>query len=427
MTEEQLRQLEAILQVPGGVGRSPRIDLDLSPLRQRLGASKTTIYLWQRGSRPQWRFMRRIADILTVPLPEVVQALWRENVGDPCPCGCGGKKTFPEEFPRATTLAIEIPCAQCGLKRIRRRYGWDQHHKLCPACRNSVGRVERIPFTCVGYWDHDATRPRYATNCRKTRLLAPWQVTKRRRQAEHGQRGRAPNSRFNVSKREYQCAGCSNSERLIALTEEKELKFHAKIKPHQNVPRIRSRKQRLELQRAYSRQMNPNFKPPAHKSGAWNSGRVSPDTTRHLLIRAWSGKELPKSVRLGLCRFCGKLARTTKKAPDFHKSCYLKWLGTPQGARFQSLKTQGLKVSLPPSGPGRPMTEESLKISYAWSVQHYIAGKSYRTIAEEHHINFTSVRGRIRFLIDKLPDPSLLGSRFQRAVRLLLDASRATP
>jgi hypothetical protein len=59
--------------------------------------------------------MSRIADVLAVPLPEVVEAMWRETAGEPCPCGCGGTNVFPEERPEARTLAIEILASNVDL------------------------------------------------------------------------------------------------------------------------------------------------------------------------------------------------------------------------------------------------------------------------------------------------------------------------
>src|SRR5688572_6152881 len=110
-----------------------RIDLDLTPLRGRLGVSNCTISLWQYGHhRPRWRFLRPIADILGVSLAEVVYALWNERLGDPCPCGCDGIKVLPDKFASSRQLAIEITC-ECGAKRIRKRHPDGFYHmQLCP-------------------------------------------------------------------------------------------------------------------------------------------------------------------------------------------------------------------------------------------------------------------------------------------------------
>ena len=109
-------------------------------LAQLLGVPKGTVYQWERGSadprpcyRPAWRLMPQIAEALAVPLHELVEALWREKAGDPCPCGvCGGTKIYPETRPEARTLAIEVPCQKCGVKRIHKRWKTGRHRKLCP-------------------------------------------------------------------------------------------------------------------------------------------------------------------------------------------------------------------------------------------------------------------------------------------------------
>ena len=151
-----------------------QIDLkNLALLTQQLNIPKSTVYQWQRGrGRPPWRLMRQIADVLGVPLPEAVEVLWKETVGARCRCGCGGTKVFPEECPEARTLAIEIPCAKCGLKRIHKRWKKSRHRKLCLRCAASV---ERIEFTCVGYQNHDVTR--HTQTCPQTMLLHPNDVS----------------------------------------------------------------------------------------------------------------------------------------------------------------------------------------------------------------------------------------------------------
>src|SRR5882724_9053635 len=101
-------------------------------LAQQLGVPKITVYQWERGSaaaspthRPPARLMPQIADALKVPLPDLLEALWREKDGDDCPRGrCDGKKSFLDTEPEAWTLAIVIPCAnaKCGLKRVHKRW-----------------------------------------------------------------------------------------------------------------------------------------------------------------------------------------------------------------------------------------------------------------------------------------------------------------
>ena len=194
-------------------------------LAQRLGVPKGTVYQWERGSaapspsfRPPARLMPQIADALKVPLPEAIEALWKEKVGDPCPCGCGGKKVFPDpdQFPGARALVIELPCAnaKCGRKRIYKRWKKSRHRKLCSTCATAV---ERIEFTCVGYQDHNATL--HARTCPRTMRLRPCDANARQLLKDNGLE-----SRFDVSAKTYQCNRCASTERLLANKDP--IKFH---------------------------------------------------------------------------------------------------------------------------------------------------------------------------------------------------------
>jgi hypothetical protein len=136
---------------------------NLIPLLRRLGVPEQTFYPWLRGdARPPWKRVRQLADShKRLSLADLVQTFWKENVGDPCPCGCGGKKIVPEKFPKIRGLVIETPCEKCGSIRTWRRS--DRHYKLCGPCAVSSDRVERIEFTCVGFKYHGARR--HAKNC----------------------------------------------------------------------------------------------------------------------------------------------------------------------------------------------------------------------------------------------------------------------
>ena len=56
---------------------------------------------------------------------------------------------------------------------------------------------------------------------------------------------------------------------------------------------------------------------------------------------------------------------------------------------------------------GMSGTEDSLKISCAWAIQHYFAGKTYQTIAEENKSSHPAVMYRVKFFIDHLPAPEM--------------------
>jgi transcriptional regulator with XRE-family HTH domain len=179
-------------------------------LAQHLGIPKVTVYQWERGSadprpshRPPARLMPQIADALKVSLQELLEALWREKDDDLCPCGCGGKTSFADTEPKARTLAIKLPCAECGVPRIYKRWKKDRHRKLCPTCAKSAERAERMVITCRGYQDHRVTR--HADTCRGTVRRRSSYVTNL--------------SSFDPSSMTYQCNDCAGTERLHAWEE----------------------------------------------------------------------------------------------------------------------------------------------------------------------------------------------------------------
>jgi DNA-binding XRE family transcriptional regulator len=403
-----------------------QIDLkNLALLTQQIGVPKSTVYQWQRGrGRPPWRLMPQIADALAVPLPQLVEVLWMEKAGDPCPCGCAGTKVFPEN-PEARTLAIELPCAKCGSKRIYKRWKQSRHRKLCPTCATAV---ERIKFTCVGYRDHNATL--HARTCPRTMRLRPADINARQLLKDNGLK-----SRFDVSSAEYQCNRCASTERLLA-NKERELRALAKKFPHIDVPRIRRREQQIKLLRDHHVEMSPNFKPTreAQKLGHRNfaqmgaEGKTWPKMTKANLIRRWWRDELPKRIRFGICIVCDKIALTYgPEEPHFHWSCHQKWQATSDGRSFQSLRVRGQEARLPPPKPGRPVSEDSLKESYSWAIRYYFRGISFDEIAKQNNLSPKSVEERVKSTIARLPAPDLVSVRFRRPIELLVAASGMAP
>ena len=98
---------------------SPFRDLRLAagykstPIAKALGVSLGTVWCWDQGDRPRWRYMPELAQFFGVDLAEIVDRLWGERIGDPCQCGCSGKKASPKQQ-KAYNLAIELPCTVCG-------------------------------------------------------------------------------------------------------------------------------------------------------------------------------------------------------------------------------------------------------------------------------------------------------------------------
>jgi DNA-binding XRE family transcriptional regulator len=405
-------------------------------LAQRLGVPKGTVYQWERGSaapspsfRPPARLMPQIADALKVPLPEAIEALWKEKVGDPCPCGCGGKKVFPDpdQFPGARALVIELPCAnaKCGRKRIYKRWKKSRHRKLCSTCATAV---ERIEFTCVGYQDHNATL--HARTCPRTMRLRPCDANARQLLKDNGLE-----SRFDVSAKTYQCNRCASTERLLA-NKERELRTLAKKFPHIDVPRIRRREQRIKLLRDHHVEMSPNFKPTreAQKLGHRNfaqmgaEGKTWPKMTKANLIRRWWRDELPKRIRFGICIVCKKIAITySPREPRFHWACHQQWESTPEGKNFQSLRVRGQEARLPPPKRGRPVTEDSLKEAYSWAIRYYFRDISFDEIAGQNNLSPKAVELKVKSIIERLPAPDLVSARFRKPIELLLDASGMAP
>src|SRR5688500_4362043 len=76
-------------------------------LAQQLGAPRETVTGWEHGLRPKWRHIRALAEAFNVKPAVCVSKLWNENVGDPCPCGCGGLRVLPKDD-GAKCLGIEL-------------------------------------------------------------------------------------------------------------------------------------------------------------------------------------------------------------------------------------------------------------------------------------------------------------------------------
>lgn len=403
------------------------VPFDLVSLRERLGVSKSTIYLWQRGAiRPPAGVLLQIAAILNIPLSEVVKIFWKENLGAPGRCGCGITR-FPDD-PNARTLVIEIPCAQCGDKgkRITKAGAHVNHRELCKRCAHLA---EKIRCICIGYPDHDATRWTCSRETWKTREQVSrlqWQKVNRNGKSSFA----LSSDRSSVM---YQCRGCRGAYEMQVKGMEKRFRnFQAQKHPNLNTKllgRIRSREMRLKRLREYSREMNPNFFKPvprrARERDKQRSARVSPARIMGGLVKDWGKKNLPNNAHLAFCRGCGYLQKTEGKVPDFHRRCYSKWFDTPEAKNFLSLIRRGQEASLPPypSRQGRPVTNENLKRFYSWAILYCSGKKSCRQIATENDEDSTFVSRRIAYIINKLPkDPELVTPRWWRQITCLRSA-----
>lgn len=414
-------------------------------LMERLGVSRGTVCLWQRGLiKPPAGALRVIAELWNRPLDDIVELLWKKTLGGPGICGCGINR-FPED-PKARTVLIEIACTRCSAKRFSQPGAHVNHHPLCRKCSHAG---EWLEFTCVGYDDHGVKRhartclPPYkkrvqrqqATNLegqkKRHNLRLLEQINRPKLVLSDGSRDRTPiyPSRFDLSSKTYQCQGCSKAERLAKRWEERLREFRANNKPKQTI-KFRSRRQRLQEMKKLSSQINPNFKPPFRTGRKLGRKKSSGRSLAGALVRRWSGKNLPQNVRFAHCRVCKKIVIMRKKvteipSPKFHNICYMKWLSTPEGRIFKSLRRRRLKARSPSLGAGQFMTEENLKTTWSFIIQHRLARKpkSLRTIGDDNRLDHKTVDARIRFFMHKL-DPDLLPPPFQRAARLIIEVSK---
>jgi hypothetical protein len=261
--------------------------------------------------------------------------------------------------------------------------------------------------------------------------LRPSDVNARQRLKDNGLK-----SRFDVSSKTYQCNSCAGAARLLANRERELLALLAKKFPHIDVPKIRSRKQRIKLLRDHHVEMSPNFKATreaqerGRKNFAENGtlGRTWSSMTKANLVRRWWRPELPKRIRFGICIVCKKIAMTFgPEEPHFHWSCHQKWQATSDGKSFQSLRVRGQEARLPSPKRGRPVTEDSLKESYSWAIRHYFRGLSFDEIAKQNNLSPKAVELKVKSIIERLPAPDLVSARFRKPIELLLDASGMAP
>src|SRR5262245_18841186 len=191
-------ELPEEVQNSGSWFRSSRIalGLTLTALAQQLGAPIQTVSRWEHGgNRPPWPWMPKLAATFGVPLEEVVERLWGERLGDPCPrhSDCNGIRIRPDDplalrtlqpsfrrfAERALTLLVKVICANpiCGRSHAYPASG--KHPKLCPRCSKMLEfdvtgslkeRVERTPCTCQGYHRYGTTVD-YGPRCPRVRAF----------------------------------------------------------------------------------------------------------------------------------------------------------------------------------------------------------------------------------------------------------------
>jgi hypothetical protein len=240
----------------------------------------------------------------------------------------------------------------------------------------------------------------------------------------------------------YQCNDCAGPERLHAAEEKTLGKLYAKKYPHENVPDIQSRQQRLKMRRALHHEFSPNFKATrdAQELGRQRfiqnaaAGKKYPKKRMANLRRHWLGDQLPQGIRFGICIFCKNITMTHSDNPRFHWACHNEWERTPEGRQFQSLRVRGQEASegsLAPSKGGRPKrysdknAGDRLATAYMWLIQYCSPEKkSLRQIGEKSGVPFNTVRDQIASLVQEFKklNLELLADGFQPVVRHLLAA-----
>ncbi len=137
-----------------------------------------------RGAAPAhlcWGYIVALAPLLEIEPDVLVAKLWDEKVGDPCPCGCGGRKALPSDcecdrpHDRMRRLAYRIPCRDCGVERFHHRNESTANHRdACLACAGRRRASEPVVFSCVGFPVFEGTQ--HAQRCEGDRALLPWEI-----------------------------------------------------------------------------------------------------------------------------------------------------------------------------------------------------------------------------------------------------------
>ena len=393
-------------------------------LAQRMSTSVTTVSDWEREkTKPQWAYVEPLATALGTTPSDVFASLWKEQLGDPCDCGCGGLKIAPAN-PRSFTLRVRLPCQGCGQVRSFEKSG--RHAPLCRSCSH-VG--PRTTFTCDGYDDHGARR--HAPRCPRQIQLRPGDIRNRHSQSKRYHQSRhaqyvVPNwdrPFLDEMTGRYRSLACASASVRIAQTEARLGKFSGE--------RIRSRSQRREvlstmmstiMTEKRQQQMTQAARDTILASGGWGE-QVRRAIAAGQLARAWSQRPLPAWTSVGRCIFCRRLTlqgRPTDRGL-YHRPCFYTWSSTPEGRHFQSRVSRGLTADLPRPHPtrGRPESAATLKRHFAWAIQHHLGGESFRQIARKENIGDRAVREGVERILALLPEPERLATRFRRTVQLL--------
>jgi hypothetical protein len=420
-----------------------------------LGVPEGTVWEWNGGGRPRWRYMPGLAQLFQKDLAEAVRLFWCEIVGDRCGC-CGGEKIFPDD-PRAIHLYVKRTCV-CERTKIFRS---NQHTIACNRCK--VPKAPRVTVKCVGHKPYGARRPRFSHEPNKV-----FEILRSRLQY-YPTSDDGLNAFVNEKEGTRRCGRCSSAIRLIYAREKlgpqrsvrrflgdaakafvnssKERKeyFHkvAEFHPHEAVPKIESLSRLEKFIKACHRLSYEdesgrvvNFHPTAlqkrqkKKAGKKKkAGQCIPRWKRPTPIRTVSyiknmlagqirRRLLPNEVQ-GLCLLCEKLMLSrggyNRKPPRVHRKCLLEY----QGKRGPHAKLPEAKKRR-----GGQVRRKSLKMHYAWAMRCKLGEDSLAEIGHDYDdIKAPSVEDGIEGIMGHLPtDLETLPLEFRERVFLLRQA-----
>jgi DNA-binding XRE family transcriptional regulator len=400
-----------------------------------LGVSRETVAHWDGGGRPgQWRYIPELAQLLRWTIEEATRFFWHENLGDPCPCGCGGKKVIPQpissktarsiDHNKAARLYIELPCdnyAKCGSVRI---YGQEQgHFRLCRRCSYDSRSLGPARVVCPGCNPYRTLLPidqrPHADGC-------PREETKPRKRVK----GYARDNTALVETFIHRLEECA---KVVGATRQRERRVRAWLNeaapaflsspedreyfetctgfpPHRRVPKIESPEPLTFLHKAcnelskypkvHIEPFDPHIFQPGHKTVV-GKFRENSDSQRNGLLRSYQDpKDLPNTVR-GWCLYCDKLLLSPKPV-KYHVPCY-----ADSKLRFE-LEEQ-------PKMPGRPKNIKNFRKYWAYATL-WDLGEPPSEIARSFGVTIRAVVEGIKSLAGELAAPEFYLEQFRERV-----------
>lgn len=145
----------AIVDIPHSLPlREFRLDagLTLHQLAMDLDVHWDSVWSWEAGSqRPDAGHLRALVQRFNnrIDLAVAVRLFWHENIGDPCPCGCGGEKIFPNND-RAKHLYIKLPCQICGTRSTKEVVAFYKYTRRRCATGSGVANCDR--YESIAKW-----------------------------------------------------------------------------------------------------------------------------------------------------------------------------------------------------------------------------------------------------------------------------------